>query len=66
MILSWKQNEEPIFTKKSYGFRVIHNSEVKLMWIPVSQVERFDKENRIAEIPDWLYDKKIDQLFFGD
>lgn len=64
MIISWKSSEEPINTTKAYGFRIKHNDEVKVMWIPQSQVEKFDKEKRIAEIPDWLYDKKIDELYF--
>lgn len=64
MILSWKSGEDPINTTKAYGFRVKHNDEIKVLWIPQSQVEMFDKDKRIAEIPDWLYDKKIDELFF--
>jgi hypothetical protein len=65
MIISWKNGEEPIKTAKAYGFKITHESQLKIMWIPVSQVERIDKENKIAEVPDWLYDKKIDELFFG-
>lgn len=65
MIISWKTSEEPMFTGKAYGFKMTHEEKVKIMWIPLSQVERIDKENRIAEVPDWLYDKKIDELFFG-
>jgi hypothetical protein len=65
MIISWKMSEEPIVTNKAYGFKMTHEEKIKLMWIPISQIERIDKENRIAEVPDWLYDKKIDELFFG-
>ena len=65
MIISWKQSEQPIKTSKAYGFKMMHEGKLKTMWIPMSYVERIDGENRIAEVPDWLYDKKIDELFFG-
>lgn len=66
MTISWKQGEEPINTSKAYGFRIKHLDKVKVMWIPISQVDRFDISARIADIPDWLYDKKIDELFLAD
>lgn len=65
MVITWKKGEDPINTTKAYGFRVVHESQIRVMWIPISQVEYFNKEERVAEIPDWLYDKRIDQLFFG-
>lgn len=64
MIISWKQNQNPINTKKSYGFPVEHEGHIRVMWIPQSQVEKFDKENRTAKIPDELYNKEFNELFF--
>lgn len=66
MIISWKKGEDPINTGKAYGFKVVKEGQTILMWIPQTQVESFDKEKRVAEIPDWLYDKKIDEIFFGN
>jgi len=40
----------------------------KPFWIPKSQIKcfpNFDDANYF-EIPDWLYDKKIDELFNGE
>jgi hypothetical protein len=65
VVISWRNGEEPIKSPKAYGFKITHEAQLKIMWIPISQVERIDKENKIAEVPDWLYDKKIDELFFG-
>lgn len=64
MIISWRKNEDPIDTRKSYGFRVEHEGQIRVMWIFQSQVKRFDKENRTAEIPDELYTKEYNELFF--
>jgi hypothetical protein len=63
MVISWKKDEEPIRTPKAYGFKIKHNTVTKIMWIPLNQVERIDKEKFLAEIPDWLYDKKVEELF---
>lgn len=65
MIISWKENESPIFTQKAIGIKIKHNNKEKIMWIPKSQItEKFKPESKMIDIPDWLYDKKIDELFF--
>lgn len=64
MIISWKQNQHPINTKKSYGFPIEHEGQIRVMWIPQDQVDKFNKENRTAEIPDELYTKEFNELFF--
>lgn len=42
------------------------NNDDKLMWIPKSQIENPKwKEAKLISIPDWLYERKLDELFFG-
>jgi hypothetical protein len=65
MEISWKENESPIFTQKAIGIRIKHNNKEKIMWIPKSQItEELKPEFKMINIPDWLYDKKIAELFF--
>lgn len=65
MIISWKDNDSPILTQKAIGVKIKHNNKEKIMWIPKSQImENFKPESKMIDIPDWLYDKKIDELFF--
>lgn len=52
-------------TEKAVGITIRHNDEEKLMWIPKSQIENPKwKLAELVSVPDWLYDKKIDELFF--
>lgn len=64
VIISWKENDKPIQTDKAIGFKINHNGAQKIMWIPKSQIKnKLKHESKMADIPDWLYDKKIDELF---
>lgn len=64
MIISWEENDKPIRTDKAIGFKIKHNEKEKIMWIPKSQIKNNLKpDSKMADIPDWLYDKKIDELF---
>jgi len=64
MIISWEENNKPIQTEKAIGFKIKHNELEKIMWIPKSQIKNNLKpDSKMADIPDWLYDKKIDELF---
>ncbi len=64
MIIYWKENDKPIQTDKAFGFKIKHNEKEKIMWIPKSQIKNNIKPNsKMADIPDWLYDKKIEELF---
>lgn len=57
MIISWNGINEPIETKKAFGFKY----DKFILWFPKSQIE-VNRDARIADIPDWLYDKKIDEV----
>lgn len=64
MIISWKESDKPIQTEKAIGFKVKHNEQEKIMWIPKSQIKNNLKpDSKMADIPDWIYDIKIDELF---
>lgn len=64
MIISWEDDNKPIQTEKAIGFKIKHNDTEKIMWIPKSQIKNnFKPTSKMADIPDWLYDKKIDELF---
>lgn len=64
MIISWKQGNEPIQTEKAIGFKITHNDQEKIMWIPKSQIKNNLKpDSKMADIPDWLYDSKFKELF---
>lgn len=64
MIISWKENDKPKETEKAIGFKVKHNEQEKFMWIPKSQIKNNLKpDSKMADIPDWLYDKKFSELF---
>lgn len=65
MIISWKNDlDKPIQTEKALGFKIKHNGVEKVMWIPKSRLtNNFKPDSRMADIPDWLYDQKIDELF---
>ena len=68
MIISWRKNPEskPIETEKALGFKIKHNDEEKIMWIPKSQIRNnLNPGTMMADIPDWIYDRKIDELFFN-
>jgi len=59
MKITWTKNNKPIVTLRAYGFYI----EGKIMWIPKSQVTIPDENENMAEIPDWLYDKKIEEMY---
>ena len=60
MILKWKENEKPIVTEKAIGYKV--NQEI--MWIPKKMLMNpYKPSDNSIEIPDWLYDKKIEELY---
>lgn len=64
MIISWTKDNEPIQTDKAIGFKIKHNGQEKIMWIPRSQIKNTIKEgSTMADVSNWLYDKKIDELF---
>lgn len=64
MIISWKEENKPIQTEKAFGFKIKHNNEEKIMWIPKSQIKNnLKSDSKMADIPDWIYDKKINELF---
>lgn len=74
MIISWRKKPEltPIETPLALGFRIKHNNlgaglvEEKIMWVPKSLLKNeFKPGVQMADIPDWFYDRKIDELFFG-
>ena len=66
MIISWSENNKPIQTDKAIGFKIKHNDSEKIMWIPKSQIKNNLKPtSKMADIPDWLYDKKIEELFLS-
>lgn len=60
MIISWNKDNEPIETKKAYGFK--YNKAI--LWFPKSQI-KIDRDARIANVPDWLYDKKVNNEIFS-
>lgn len=65
MIIFWKENDKPIQTEKAIGFKIKHNDSEEIMWIPRSQIKNNLKPtSKMADIPDWLYYKKIEELFF--
>lgn len=62
--------ENSIETQKAIGYRIKNNGEEKIMWLPKSMIslshnyKLFESgTSEILSIPDWLYDKKIDELF---
>ena len=54
-------------TEKAVAFRIVHNSMVKKMWIPKSIINQGNPPSwrrvGIVEIPDWLWNRKIEELF---
>jgi hypothetical protein len=65
MIISWKLGQKPIVTSKAIGFKIIHNNQEKIMWIPKSLLTDYNETTRIADVPSWIYDKKVEELFLG-
>lgn len=64
MIISWKNKEKPIQTDLALGFKITHNDKTEIMWIPKSQIKNNLKpEGTMADIPDWLYEQKMKELF---
>lgn len=63
MIISWNDSNKPIETVKAFGFKIKHNDEEKIMWFPKSQVTIPNKNVNVAEVPDWLYDKRVEEMF---
>lgn len=52
-------------TEKAVGVTIRHNDIDKIMWIPKSQIENPQwKLANFIIMPDWLYNKKVDELFF--
>ena len=67
MIISWNSDSDIVIREKAIGIKIKHNGDIKIMWLPLSQIsddyKRTYQEKRLLEIPDWLYDKKIEELF---
>jgi len=52
--------------KKAIGIPYKHKGIIKTMWIPKSLIEnKHWQERGFIDIPDWFYDKKIDELFLN-
>ena len=70
MTLTWKPllKELPMLTPKSYGFKVNNGTLTMIMWISKNPDDKefisVDLDNRIAEIPDDVYNKKFKELFY--
>ena len=63
MIISWTDKDKPIETAKAFGFKIKHNDVENIMWFPKSQVTIPNANVNVAEVPDWLYDKRVEELF---
>lgn len=64
MLVNFKINEidERV---KAVGIPFKHKGISKIMWIPKSLIEnKAWKEQGFVDIPDWIYDKKVTELFF--
>ena len=64
--LPFKDLKEVDERDKAVGVPLKHNGIKKVFWCPKSQISNIGhwKENKFIDVPDWLYDKKIDELFF--
>lgn len=51
-------------TEKAVGIVLKHNDGEKMMWVPKSLIKNNWKQLEQLEIPDWFYDKKVEELFF--
>jgi hypothetical protein len=66
MILLKENTERIVETKKALGFKLKEFQE--LIWIPKSQCKYFPNFNKATkfEISDWVWDKKVGELFGGE
>ena len=65
MMVDFKSIDDVDEREKAVGIKIKHNGNEKTMWIPKSLIDnkRGWKEQRFIDVPDWFYDKKIDELF---
>jgi len=66
MFVMFKNIYEVIETNKALGVPIIHDEKKMTMWIPKSLIDNKKgwKKQKMIDVPDWFYDKKIDELFF--
>jgi len=67
VIILVKDISEVIETPKALGIPIKHKGQTKIMWLPKSLIEnnRDWKRKKIIDVPDWIYDKKIDECFLN-
>jgi len=65
-VLLWNDNLDIRETLEALGIPLKHEGKIELVWIPKSLIINKTnwKKSKIVEIPDWFYDKKIEELFF--
>jgi len=64
MIVSWTNDNKPIQTDKAMGFKIKHNGQQKIMWVPKSKIKNTIKsDSKMADVEDWIYDQKFNELF---
>lgn len=65
MNVLWNNKVNPAKeTNKAVGISIKHNGFIKIMWIPKSQIiGKVDLTLGNIEIPDWLWDQKMNELF---
>lgn len=66
MMVSFKNLEEVKETEKAVGVPIKHNDTEKIMWVPKSLIINRNgwRKQKMLDVTDWFYDKKIDELFF--
>ena len=65
MMVCFKKIEDIRETDKAIGVRIKHDDRVKILWFPKSQIENKKgwRDQKMLDVPDWLYDKKIEEAF---
>jgi len=52
--------EKPIVTEKAIGYKI---NAKDIFWFPKSVLTKpYNENDKELHIPDWIYDKKVDEL----
>lgn len=63
IIISWSKNNMPVVTDKAMGFKIPHNGKNVIIWVPKSMMSDLDLDSMCVSIPEWLWDKKVNEVF---
>lgn len=58
MILTWTK-DIPSETERAVGFKI----DQKILWVAKSKIESYDSVKKEAIIPDWIYEKFVDDNY---